>query len=159
MKDTMDAWLGVLMNCHSCWFCHCHLVQDFAQWCRTPLCPCVCLQPISPGKTCKLFFAQAPAEGTAEARPAGKDAFAVLMQQARQEQGKQCSSSGSTAEKAQAQAPTDALSFLMQQARGAQQSTASAPSVSRCGGNLVITVVVAAIVPLLTVSLWACLCA
>ncbi|DBA87437.1 TPA: hypothetical protein ACH3X1_004479 [Trebouxia sp. C0004] len=73
----------------------------------------------------------APAEGKAEARPAEKDAFAVLMQQARQEQSKQCSSSGSAAERAQAQAPTDALSFLMQQARGAQQSTASAPSVSR----------------------------
>jgi len=104
-----------------------------------------------------LFFAQAPAEGiagAAEARPAGKDAFAVLMQQARQEQGKQCSSSGSTAEKAQAQAPTDALSFLMQQARGAQQSTASAPSASRCGGNLISTIVIAAIIPLLTISLW-----
>ncbi len=102
-----------------------------------------------------MFFAQAPAEGIAQARPAGKDAFAVLMQQARQEQGKQCSSSGSAADRAQAQAPTDALSFLMQQARGAQQSTASAPSVSRCKGNLISTVLVAAIISLLTVSFWA----
>ncbi len=104
-----------------------------------------------------MFFAQAPAgsiAGAAEARPAGKDAFAILMQQARQEQGKQCSSSGSTAEKAQVQAPTDALSFLMQQARGAQQSTASAPSVSRCGGSPVSTVSVDAILPLLTISFW-----
>ena len=69
------------------------------------------------------------------------------MQQARQEQGKQCSSSGSTAEKAQVQAPTDALSFLMQQARGAQQPTASAPSVSRCEGKIKSVVLIIASFP------------
>ena len=91
-----------------------------------------------------MYFAQAPAEGMAQASPAGKDAFAVLMQQARQEQ---CSSSGSAAERTQVQAPADALTFLMQQARGAQQSIASAPSVGRCECNLKSIVLIIASLP------------
>ena len=65
------------------------------------------------------------------------------MQQARQDQGKQCSTVGSVGEKAEeVQPPTDALSFLMQQARSGQPSTAAAASTSRyisCASNVSLT--------------------
>ena len=86
-----------------------------------------------------LLCDQAGAEGTAEIRIAGKDAFAMLMQQARQDQGKPGNAGGLVGDKAGVQAPTDALSFLMQQARGGQPSITSAASTSRytsCASNV-----------------------
>ena len=60
--------------------------------------------------------------------PGSKDAFTVLMQQAKQEQGKLSSSTSGAHQKAQA--PTDALTFLMKQARNGHSGATSAPSIS-----------------------------
>lgn len=60
------------------------------------------------------------------AKPSGQDAFAFLMQQARQGQSKAASNTR-VPEK-----PADALSLLMQQARAGHAGTAPAASTSRC---------------------------
>ena len=56
----------------------------------------------------------------------GKNAFTVLMQQAKHEQNK----AGSSGAGQKAQPAPDALTFLMQQARAGHPGTAPAPSTS-----------------------------
>lgn len=65
-------------------------------------------------------------------KPCGQDAFALLMQQARQGQNNACNAS---AVPEKAAAPTDALTLLMQQARAGHAGTAPAASTSRCGSK------------------------
>lgn len=62
------------------------------------------------------------------AKPAGQDAFALLMQHARHGQSKDSSTSAVPEQPA---APTDALTLLMQQARSGHAGTAAAASTSR----------------------------
>lgn len=72
------------------------------------------------------FFFQGLGVTGDTAKPLGQDAFAFLMQQARQGQSKAASSSEVP------QKPADALSLLMQQARAGHAGTAPAASSSRC---------------------------
>ena len=76
-------------------------------------------------RTCLM---QADSGGGSDSMPGSKDAFTMLMQQARQEQSKFCSTSIGAQQKPQA--PTDALTFLMQQARNGHCGNGSAPSTS-----------------------------
>lgn len=71
------------------------------------------------------FFFQGLGVTGDTAKPLGQDAFAFLMQQARQGQSKAASSS------ALPEKPADALSLLMQQARAGHAGTAPAASTSR----------------------------